>query len=1005
MSLRRFTALMASAVCAIQLTVSSPASGQELGELIDQSINLMQQQNWAAALKISEDIVKDHGGNAEDTYGPRFGGVYFRKGVCELKLKKWDAAISSFEICYKNFANKPGNDGNTNPFHKTCLLQWAEAAMGKKDWQQALDLFDKFIKERDREKDRYSQGPFFTSLAICHYNLGDFVKGNENFEIVIQNQEKFRVSDAMLINVFRYLAEAALREEGKEQALLDFIKKNRGAVNIDAFDMYPFAPAFIKMANDALKSERPRAAVELYMLVPGTELALADAKDKMQDLGLLPRMRISGGETLIKKQLESGIEQLEKSVTSDQNVEMIKLSAAAFLHEQHSNLPGAFAAFRLLEEFYPNAQNREDNLFNLARLAFAVDASINSLQYAQRFLDTFPQSPKVPVVRRLMLSSLFVQGKYEECIEIANEIIGGLPKPSPQHDICLHVLGGSYYYTGQYDLAAPHLEKHVTDYQNSDSKVAAAYFHGSNYYRLGDYQKAGELLDAFIGKYPNGSENAYLPFALLDRANCFFMTDQNEPALAKCDLLIKDFPECNILDQAHLLRGNILMSMDNLVDAEGAYQQGLRIAERNGSPFCAEAIYHLLGLLIKESGEGKPLKRLEEAIAYVDKFWKQFAEDSPGYAREIAVLQMPILEQADRLDEGVERLRKIIVEMANEDPTGGGIEDKLDAYTEGYMKKHTPDQAKAHFLAFDGIPKEAKAVNALLLVKVIGIYGDVAKEAQKKKDESAEQAATNMVKALFERLKQDYDVKELTPSVLVKVGDYLRLKTATPREALRFYNEILERKDKANEFPALLGRADINGNSTIAADIDQALADFQKIYDSTEKKNEKEFALFRMIELLMAKKDYEKVSERCRQFLDKDSGFQKSRQAPVVGLFTAQAFEGRKMTEDAIAMYAKVWATHKGAIKAAAPAMKRYMELLWERNNPAPVPAAPGQYGDRQSAYIAGATWIQQTTVIRDRMNEEDRALWEQVDALAKQYAANPNIKNLEQLEREKKPR
>src|SRR5690606_7047376 len=106
--------------------------------------------------------------------------------------------------------------------------------------------------------------------------------------------------------------------------------------------------------------------------------------------------------------------------------------------------------------------------------------------------------------------------EYDTCIEVAAPLIDKLPPNTPEHDICLHVLGGSYFYTGQYDKAQPLLDKHVEMYPKSLFVIPAAYFQGSNQSRLQFWDKAAGLLDNFLTTYPDASKNVFLPFALYD---------------------------------------------------------------------------------------------------------------------------------------------------------------------------------------------------------------------------------------------------------------------------------------------------------------------------------------------------------------------------------------------------------------------------------------------------------------------------------------------------------
>lgn len=995
----RFFTTMMGLVGVVQWMAAAPAAGEdldraELSVQTEKAIALMRQENWEESLKWSEASVRAYGQGAMEVYGAHFGGVYHRKGVCELKLKKWGEAMKSFETCYKEFSNKDESDPELgNPFEKTCLLPWAEAAIGAKDWKLALDLFNKFLKERDQERDDYNRGALYVDQAVCHYNLGDIAKGNENLEIAITNKNRFGISTESILGAFCCLLDVSIKA-GNEQALLDFIAKNRGGIIADAFDMYSFAGAFINKARGAIDADMHRAAFEIYQLVPSPEMAINDARGKLQGSGPMNQQKAGDG-VLSSERLEKGIARIELAEKNGQSLEIVKIAAIAYLHEHSGNLRGAYAGYKQLELSYPMARNREDNLFNLARVSLLVSPGVDSLQVSRKFLSFYPDSKHAPLIRHLVISSLFSERKYEECIADALDLLGTLKQGSDQHDLCLHVLGGSYFYTGQHEKAQKYLKQHVVDYPNSKSAMAAEYFQACNELRLNRYADAGVLMDAFIAKYPNAALNPFLPYAYYDRASVYFVENDHLKALKMADDLIANSSESNVMDQAHNLRGDILHSLGRPSDAEAAYKQSLRLSDRLEHRMVAGlAVRNLIHLLASELQCKVPARRLGEIVGYVDAFWSKYAQDSP-YAREIAVSQIPVLEAANRLDEALERLRNVIVEMLS-DPEPGGLEEKLDAYTEAYLKKHTVDQLKEHYSGFSGTKPTSGAARALLQIQVIGAYEVL---AEKSKDPERKSACDAMVKSLFAHLKNDFDLKDLPSSILSRVGDYLRLKTATPREAVPFYDEVIHRDDKAALHDALLGRADVYGRSENPLDIDKALGDLDRVFKATENPDEKEFSLYHMVGLLVAKKDFSAAAEKARLYLD-DAKYQKSGNAPMVGLLLAKSLEGLQMNDDAVAMYARIWAVNVDQIRVSAPAMKRYMELLWARNDPAVD--ANGTSG-RQSAYLDAAIYINKTKARQDQMSTADLELWKEVEALMLQYEANPNVKALEQLEKEKK--
>lgn len=994
MSLRSISRILAGGICAIPLILAVPAHAQDedLGSLVNKALGAMKQEQWAEALAFNTQAVERYGKNKPlQLFGPQFGTIYYRKGICEMKLQKFTQAMTSFETCWKDFPNKD-KAGGGNVFEKMALLKWGEAAMGAKDWEVALIQFQKFLKERDKTRDNYPQGAFYISLAICHYQLGRIPEGNENLEIAIKNKERFPTPDAGIVAGFQGLVTAVILKQN-EQALLDFIAKNRGEIMIDPYAMHQYSRVFMKLAGDAVGANMERAAMALYQFVPSTDAAIDDVRARLKSLGELQSLK-EGNTVLVKKKLQDDLAALEAEKRGKKATEMVKLAAMAYIHEKHGNIRGAYAAYLQLETYYPNAEKHEDNLYNLIRTSSLVAPSTETQRYVAEFNRTFPDSKYTPDTRRMMLSVLFYDGKYKICIEEAEPMRKMLQPGSQEDDICLHVLGGSYFYTGQYDKAQPLLDEHVEKYPKSLFALPAAYFQAANMSRLQFWSKASSLLDAFISNYPDASKNPFMPFALYDRATCHYSEDQPEPALEKIARIIKEFPSSNVIDQAYNLRGNIEQSLGNFDRAEQAYKKGLELAEKRGNRVISgESLYSLVALLCDSKAGKDGNQRLKDAVPYADKFWKEYAEGSP-YQTRLAVAQIPALDAVDRGDEALDRLQKVISEMAK-NPEAAGLEELINSYTAAYLEKHTPEELKDHYYEFPGIRSTDRAARALLRVAVIGVFEGVSKKSD---DEDRKRAASAMIKVLFQQLKTDFALKDLTNFILVKVGDYLRMNTATPREAVPYYDEVLGRQDQSYRFAALLGRADVYGKSTNPEDIDKGIEDFTRVYTDSQEKSEREFSLYRISELLMAKKDFSKAAEQAKVYLDREkSGF--SKYSPQVGLLLAKSYEERKMVDDALSMYVKVWSAHMGNIKISAPAVLSWMKLSWDRNKPSTDPAVPG---DRQGAYEGGAKYLELTGRFKDKMIEGDLELWQEVEKLVRIYEADASIKSIEELKREK---
>ncbi|MBN8458557.1 MAG: hypothetical protein J0M04_12035 [Verrucomicrobia bacterium] len=152
------------------------------------------------------------------------------------------------------------------------------------------------------------------------------------------------------------------------------------------------------------------------------------------------------------------------------------------------------------------------------------------------------------------------------------------------------------------------------------------------------------------------------------------------------------------------------------------------------------------------------------------------------------------------------------------------------------------------------------------------------------------------------------------------------------------------------------------------------------------------------IRLQMERGEYESAAEAARNYID-DRVNQNTRRLPEVCLWLAESYDKRGLRDDAIATYVKVWAAYMGSVGISAPAIKRYMELGWERNLPERTDDSGRRcVSDRQSAYNAGARFIEATDrpEFRDQMTAGELEKWDAVRRLVATYAADPGIKTLE---------
>ena len=990
-SIRRTFGIVVLALCGFCAT----AQAQTIGEIHADALEKMKTGKWAEAHGVLARATDLYDARALKLFGPSFGWFWYHRGYCELKLNQFDEAINSFNKCYKDYKNtdpKPGQAPGRNLYNKRSLLMMGHAAKGAEEWRKSIQMYEKFLKERDPTRDSYEKGVFYINLAICNYKLKKIADGNKNFEIAIKGKISFPTPNKGIMSAFSALVESAI-EKKDEKALLKFLAENRGHIKLEPFEAHEFTPLFMKLAQDARSAEMIRSAFELYALVPSTVGAVDDIQARLAMVGAYPRTINDGSMVVNKGELQKSLDDLKKKDRTGKVNEIYVYLNTAFLHEQNGNIRGAFAVYEQLELYFPKAKveqkketvkMREDNLFHLVRTSSALGEVFTTEHYGSIFIKDFPDSKHIPIVRRMMLTSLFFNGEYEKCIEVAEVMLPKLTSPSVQHDVCLFALGGSKHYLGEFADAQPLLDEYISTYKKSkeadDTRVqATTYFQAANRSRLQEWTKSATLLDSFLKEYSDPNTNVYYPFALFDRASCHYAEEEFEEAYKAVTTVETDFPGVSVMESNLALKGNICESMERAEEAEEYYLKALALAEsKKARQVASECLFYLTALVGREQ-KGKENPRLEEAVPYYDKFWNEYSSDSPFKAKT-AVAGIPAMRKAGRIDEALEKLQTVIADLAKV-PGTPGLEGAIGSYTEEYLKENTPEELKNHYYDFPRIDARDKATRALLRIAIIDVFDGVLADAKKEKDENKARSAQSNIDLLFKELRDAYQPKDLSNFILVKVGNFIRTKTSQPERAREYYEEALNRKeDQSHKFSAIFGLADVNAKGT-KAQKQKAISLLQQVIADSDDKGEKDEATYLTAQIQKDNGDGAAAVKTALGYIE-NKKFRKYNLA--CRMMIAQIYDEDGKVEDAIGMYTQVWGGAMGNFKYSAPAIKRWMEIVWNRDS-----TNKNGITDRQYAYVEGHRYLSLTKNALKKATPEERENVKLVEELVKSYEAN----------------
>jgi len=990
-SIRHTFGIVLLALCAF----CAPVQGQAVSKMNAEALDAMKAGKWAEAHAVLVKATNTYDARALQLFGPRFGWFWYHRGYCEIKLNMFDDAMKSFEKCYKKYKNvkpKEGQAPSVNMYNKRSLLMWGHAAKGAEEWAISIRMYKKFLEERDPNRDGYEKGVFYINMAIDHYKLKKITEGNGYLETAIKGKTTFPTPNKGIMAAFNVMV-AAVIEKKDEAALLDFLSKNRAHIKLEPFEAHEFSPLFMKLAQDARSAEMIRSTFELYALVPSTVAAIDDIKARLSMLATHDRT-IRDGSMIVKKgDLSESLTQLEKADLSGKVNEVYAFLNTAVLHEEDGNVRGAFAVYEQLELYFPKAKifrdgkevaARENNLYNLVRTSAVIGEVLITEKYGSVFLKDFPESSHVKEVRRMMLTSLFFNGEYAKCVEVAERMLPNLSKPSKEHDVCLFVLGGSKHYLGRFAEAQPLLNEYISTYKKGENGdklriQAGSYFQAANYSRLQEWSRSAALLDAFLEEYPEPKSNLYYPFALFDRANCHYAENELEPAFKKVTRVETEFPGVSVMEQTLALKGNILEGLKKLEEAEEYYLKALALAEQKKNDLVAgECLFYLTALIGKEKIGKEENPRVAEAVPYYTKFWDRYGADSPFKAK-VAVAGIPGMRKLGKIEEALERLQGVIADLSKI-PGTPGLEDAIGSYTEEYLKENTPEELKNHYYDFPGIDSRDMATRALLRIAIISVFEEQLAKADKVKDEAKARTASARIDVLFKELQNDFNPKDLSNFILVKVGNFIR-KTSQPEAARVYYEEALGREnDQSHKFAAIFGLADVNSKGTKAQKT-EAIKLLKRVISDSDERSEKEEALYLTAKIQQDNGDYDDAIASALSYISEQSYRQYNVQCRMI---IGESHDQAGRTDDTLIAYQQVWSSNMGALRYSAPAIKRWMEILWTRGG-----SNKSGKSDRQYAYEKGYEFVDLTNRIVGKATPAERAQHAEVVELVKDYEAH----------------
>jgi len=780
-------------VCCLLIDPGTAGAQNPVEDNYRKAVQLMEESKWADAASVLQSVVGDYKQNAFNIYGPAFGLIHYHLGLCHMQLKKYDEAEKQFETTYRGFPNripkeKADEIPNTrNHYHLIALYRWGTAAQAKAEYEGAIKIYKKFESEKP-EKGTYSPFELYINYGVCYAKLAKIPEATQYLQQVYGVFDRINLRERwMLQNAFFDLAEKWI-EKGLEREAMAFMQTNDMWLRWPPFESfkYGFNQRFLKLAQEASSGGDEDAAGEqknldamalrFFNLSPRTEEAISELQD---------RKSFYKNEEAQKK-VQVKIDELQKGILDGTAVDIAGLRLLAVIYEKNYSLRSAYSIYDYMTRRFPtaktvNAKTKKTTLihpelvYNATRCAFSIGDLLSAQHHGMNFLKQYPGHELEPEVQSMLIEQLFRRGDYLRCIKIASDIIDKLPKSSPQHDLCMFCLAGSYYYDGQYELADPLLDAHAKEYPESGFLEESSYYRGANKVKLLEWAMAAPLLEGWLTKYP---ESDLRPFAILDRATCHFAQDEFDPCLAKLDEIEKRFSTSDIYDRSLNLRGDVLQVKKEWDEAQQTYAKAKTRADQDGNyQVAAESLSQLVNVATAK-------EEYKQAAAYYDEFVGNFSENYLEPQVVSDALKALTDESVNRGQEGLDKLEDMIDRLGRQE--NADLEKAIAKYGDVSVDLNGAPKTIEKLKSMQTKGGQPDSVQAWLLVLRVDIIEDMGKA----KDGNAELAKAQ-IKTAFNELKS-FDKKVLAPYVLAKIGDFLRNSDQSV-QAVPWFEEILAR--------------------------------------------------------------------------------------------------------------------------------------------------------------------------------------------------------------------
>lgn len=613
-----------------QEKAAPPKSSPEAARIYQDAASFQNNGAFDLAVEEWQKLLKNH------PQDPLAAKAQHYLGVCLLQTKQLEQAAAAFQAVIKNH---PKFELLEETWLNLASTQYSLAAAGKPElYASAADSFGTLIKQYPKGKfleealyfqgeAYYAQGKraeaepvyqrlvneFPTSkrradalyaLGVTQEELSKFAEAGATYDLYLKEFESTPLATEVKMRKGETILHAgdypaAAKIFGEVAAVQDFASADhaifRQAYAVAKQDKFAEAGAlYAKVVIDYPKSAYVNDAVmaagrSLYKAeqfdVAATWLKRAiDAKSEAAPEAAHWLCRI-----LIRQKKPAEAAQLAAAQIAaggdSTYVVHLKLDQADALYEIPERRAEAMGLFAKLAADHPQHEVAPQALYNAAFAALEVKNHAEALKHAQAFLKAYPKDELLADVRYVEAESQLQLKNYDAAAKAYSELVAA-HAGHQDADAWRVRVGLVAYVQKKYAEAIAALTPIVDGLKSPDANAEAQFIIGASHFFSDRFAEAAAAFTASLAANPKWKQ-ADETLLLLARSQA--KQGQNEEAVANAQRVISEYPNSDVLDQAHYQLGEFAFAANDFTSAIAWYQTV--VTKWPESPFAPYALY------------------------------------------------------------------------------------------------------------------------------------------------------------------------------------------------------------------------------------------------------------------------------------------------------------------------------------------------------------------------------------------------------------------------------